>query len=128
MSHSKMDIIYDNLFEKVSDLDGVEDLKIEPTQNDMEKEFLECSLYCTAESVHNLKTLFENEKSNIEKSLNLTIQSITCEIGQVPTSFIEVTDAELAESIQTLIEKLNDHDDVQNVYHNAQFNIPEEEE
>ncbi|EFC46614.1 predicted protein [Naegleria gruberi] len=128
MSHSKMDIIYDNLFEKVSDMDGVEDLKIEPTQNDMEKEFLECSLFCSPESVHNLKSLLDTEKTNIEKGMNITIQNITCEIGQVPTSFIEITDPEVAESIQNLIEKLNDHDDVQNVYHNALFNIPEEQD
>ncbi|KAF0976582.1 hypothetical protein FDP41_004481 [Naegleria fowleri] len=127
IAHSKMDSLYDSLFEKVSDIEGVEDLKLEPTENEMEKQFIEVSLFCPHEQVHNVKASLESAKTTIEKALNITITNITCEIGQVPTTFIEVTDAEVAENLQQLIDQLDDHDDVQNVYHNAKFALPDEE-
>ena len=128
MPHSKITSIYDNLFEKVADMDGVEDLKMEPNETELGKEFIECSLYCSVETVHALKSSLESEKANLEKALNIVIQNITCELSMVPTTTIEVTDAQVAENLQALIDKLNDHDDVQNVYHNAVFSLPDEEE
>jgi YebC/PmpR family DNA-binding regulatory protein len=46
------------------------------------------------------------------------------ELSMVPTTTIEVTDESEAKKVLRLIEALDDHDDVQNVY--ANFDIPEE--
>ena len=47
----------------------------------------------------------------------------SAEIEMIPSNEVE-PDAETAEKIQSMLDKLDDHDDVQNVYHNA--NLPEE--
>ena len=45
-------------------------------------------------------------------------------IAQVPKTTVTVTDPDLAQRILRLMETLDDHDDVQNVY--ANFDIPDE--
>ena len=42
----------------------------------------------------------------------------------IPANTIEITDEETAAKVLTLLDKLEDYDDIQNVYHNA--DIPEE--
>ncbi len=57
----------------------------------------------------------------------LNEQGIKCdsaEITMVPNSMVPVTDKDNAEMILNLLEALEDHDDVQNVY--ANFDIPDE--
>ena len=44
----------------------------------------------------------------------------------VPTTTTEITDPELAAKIQRLIDELEDYDDTEAVYHDAE--LPEEEE
>ena len=46
------------------------------------------------------------------------------EISMVPQNTVPVADAETARKILGLMEELDDHDDVQNVY--ANFDIPDE--
>jgi YebC/PmpR family DNA-binding regulatory protein len=53
------------------------------------------------------------QKALEEKKLNI----ISSELERVPTSTVELTDAQLAE-VMVLVEKLEEDDDVQNVYHN----------
>ena len=48
----------------------------------------------------------------------------TAEITMIPANTIEITDEEAAAKVLTLLDKLEDYDDIQNVYHNA--DIPEE--
>ena len=48
----------------------------------------------------------------------------TAEITMIPANTIEITDEETAAKVLTLLDKLEDYDDIQNVYHNA--DIPEE--
>ena len=50
---------------------------------------------------------------------------LSADIDMVPQNMVEVN-AEQADSIYKLLDLLEDNDDVQNVYHNA--NLPEEEE
>jgi transcriptional/translational regulatory protein YebC/TACO1 len=47
----------------------------------------------------------------------------TSELQMVPTSLVEVTSDSEAKKVLRLIEALDDHDDVQNVYSN--FDIPD---
>lgn len=48
----------------------------------------------------------------------------TAEITMIPANTIEITDAETAQKVLTLLSKLEDYDDIQSVYSNA--DIPEE--
>ena len=51
-------------------------------------------------------------------------KSISAEFTRIPQNTIEVTDSQTALNILKLIDKLEEHDDVQNVY--ANFDIPDE--
>ena len=44
----------------------------------------------------------------------------------VPTTTTAVTDPETVEKVQRLLDELDDYDDTQNVYHDAE--LPEDEE
>ena len=46
------------------------------------------------------------------------------EIVRIPTNSVDVDDVETARKVLALVEKLDDHDDVQSV--SANFNIPDE--
>lgn len=50
---------------------------------------------------------------------------LSAELERIPQNTVALTD-EQAQKVAAMIEKLEDHDDVQNVYHNAE--LPEEEE
>ncbi len=50
---------------------------------------------------------------------------ITAEVSMVPSNTVEA-DAELAEKLEKMLDKFDDNDDVQEVYHNA--NLPEDED
>ncbi len=64
---------------------------------------------------------FEAVKNHLqEKGIPITSSEVT----MLPVNTIEVTDPEAAERILKLMEALDDHDDVQNVY--ANFDIPDE--
>ncbi|MBQ5473085.1 MAG: YebC/PmpR family DNA-binding transcriptional regulator, partial [Treponema sp.] len=47
-------------------------------------------------------------------------ESLSADVGMVPDAYTPV-DAETAAKVQKLIDKLEDNDDVQNVYHTAEF-------
>jgi YebC/PmpR family DNA-binding regulatory protein len=66
-------------------------------------------------------TVFEQLKKVLEQE-NVPVQ--LAEISMVPQSTVPVTDVETAKRILALMESLEDHDDVQNVY--ANFDIPDE--
>ncbi len=60
-------------------------------------------------------------KDNLQKQ---GIPVASFEVTMLPSNSIEISDADLAGKILKLMETLDDHDDVQNVY--ANFDIPEE--
>ncbi len=60
-------------------------------------------------------------KDNIQEQ-DITIDSY--EVTMLPSNILSINDAATAEKILKLMEALDDHDDVQNVY--ANFDIPEE--
>ena len=51
---------------------------------------------------------------------------ISAEVRMIPQNTVNVEDAETIEKIERFLERLDDNDDVQEVYHNAIF--PEDEE
>jgi YebC/PmpR family DNA-binding regulatory protein len=52
------------------------------------------------------------------------VQFIEASVAMVPKTIVEITDEKTAKQILRLLESLEDHDDVQNVY--ANFDIPDE--
>ena len=51
---------------------------------------------------------------------------LSAEVTMIPQNTVDATDPELAEKMERLLERFEDNDDVQDIYHNAI--LPEEEE
>lgn len=98
------DVDYDKLFETAINL-GAEDI--------LEEE--DC--YKVLTSIPDFQTIVENLETEGFASTN-------AEFTRIPQNMIEVTDEKIATSILKLLNKLEEHDDVQNVY--ANFDIAEE--
>ncbi len=64
---------------------------------------------------------FQNIVEGLEKE---GFKSVTAELTRIPQNTIEITDENTAGQILKLLERLEEHDDVQNVY--ANFDIPDE--
>ncbi len=64
---------------------------------------------------------FEAVHKQIEKN---NIKCLSAEITEIPTITVPITDSETAASINKLVEALEDHDDVREVYTNAE--LPDE--
>ena len=64
---------------------------------------------------------FQNVVEGLEKE---GLKSVTAELTRIPQNTIEVTDEKIADQILKLLDKLEEHDDVQNVY--ANFDISDE--
>lgn len=64
---------------------------------------------------------FEGVRQALE---NAKIPTVEAKVGMQPTNFVKIDDAGKARQVMRLMEMLDDHDDVQNVYTN--FDIPEE--
>ncbi len=66
---------------------------------------------------------FSTVRENLEKQ---GVTFLSAEIQMIPQNTVAPADAETLEKVQKLLEMLEDNDDVQNVWHNAE--LPEEEE
>ncbi len=64
---------------------------------------------------------FENVKKAV---VDAGIKTESAEVTKIPSALVKVADANQARSVMGLIEALEEHDDVQNVY--ANFDIPDE--
>lgn len=69
-------------------------------------------------------TSVENFQKVVEGLESEGFKSITAELTRIPQNTVEVTDFAVAEQIMKLLDKIEEHDDVQNVY--ANFDIPDE--
>ena len=66
----------------------------------------------------------ENFQAVVEGLEAAGFQSESSELSRIPQNTIEVTDEQTAKYVMLLLEKLEEHDDVQNVYANC--DIPDE--
>jgi YebC/PmpR family DNA-binding regulatory protein len=66
---------------------------------------------------------FSEVRSNLEAK---GYEFVQAEVSLIPQNTVAITDEEVLKKINTLLEKFEDQDDVQNVYHNA--DLPEEPE
>ena len=65
--------------------------------------------------------------SAVREALEQQGQSfLSAEVDKIPQNTVAIDDPEVLKSIQKLLEMLDDNDDVQNVFHNAE--LPEEED
>ena len=69
-------------------------------------------------------TSIPNFQSVVEGLEKEGFKSISAEFTRVPQNTIEVVDEKIAQNIMRLLSKLEEHDDVQNVY--ANFDIDDE--
>ena len=96
---------------------------------DFEKLF-EASIELDAEDVldeedeYKVITSVENFQKVVEGLENAGFKSHNAELTRIPQNTVEVTDLETANFVLKLLDKLEEHDDVQNVYSNC--DIPDE--
>ena len=66
---------------------------------------------------------FSNVRENLEKQ---GFSFLSAEVQKIPQNTVEVTDPDTIQKIQKMLDLLEESDDVQNVYHNA--DLPDEDE
>ena len=66
---------------------------------------------------------FSTVRENLEKQ---GFSFLSAEVQKIPQNTVEVTDPDTIQKIQKMLDLLEENDDVQNVYHNA--DLPEEDE
>ena len=70
-----------------------------------------------------------NELTQVRDSLEAAgCTFLSVERAMIPDNTVEITDMELAGKIQKLLDWLDDYDDTQNVYHDAQLPEMDDEE
>ena len=69
------------------------------------------------------KKTFARVEENLEKQ-GLTF--LSAEVAKIPQNTVAVSDPDTVQKIQKMLELLEESDDVQNVFHNA--DLPEEDE
>jgi YebC/PmpR family DNA-binding regulatory protein len=95
-----------------------------------EEGLMEIALAAGAEDMQNTGQVYEVTcASGVYEHLRKTLQDQqipiqVAEISMVPQNTVPVCDSETARKVLALMEELEDHDDIQNVY--ANFNIPDE--
>ncbi|HCB10960.1 MAG TPA: YebC/PmpR family DNA-binding transcriptional regulator [Cyanobacteria bacterium UBA11991] len=76
------------------------------------------------EDTYRVITSVENFQSVVEGLEKAGFKSSNAELTRIPTNTIEITDVKTAQSVMRLVERLEELDDVQNVYTNC--DIPDE--
>ncbi len=95
-----------------------------------EEELMEKALEAGAEDVVEEDNVFQVETSpddfeDVREALEADgVKFIEAAVAMVPQNTVDITDEKTAGQILTLLERLEDHDDVQNVY--ANFDIPDD--
>ena len=107
-------------------------LVVERTPGMDEDELMMMALDAGAEDVRPDEDVVEiltdpNEFSKVREALEQQgLTFLSAEVQKIPQNTVEVTDPETSEKIQKMLDLLEESDDVQNVYHNAE--LPEEED
>lgn len=109
-------------------------LVIERSADSDEDEMMMTVLDAGAEDMQTLDDAFEvttdpNEFSAVREALEAKgISFLSAEVQMVPQNTVAPADQETLEKVQKLLDMLEDNDDVQNVWHNAELPEDEEEE
>ncbi|MFI3301254.1 MAG: YebC/PmpR family DNA-binding transcriptional regulator [Candidatus Gastranaerophilales bacterium] len=98
------DIDFENLFETAIGLDALDIVE--------------------EEDDYKVLTTLENFQQVVEGLEKANFKAISAELSRIPQNSIEVVDEKIAGQILKLLDKLEEHDDVQNVY--ANFDISDE--
>lgn len=98
------DVDFDKLFEAAINLDALDVIE--------------------DEEQYKVLTTVENFQSVVEGLEKEGFKSETAELSRIPQNTVEVTDEKTADQILKLLDKIEEHDDVQNVY--ANFDISDE--
>ena len=99
-----------------------------------EDEIMMQALEAGAEDVVPQDDVFEiytnaNDFSAVREELEkLGYGFLSAEVSMIPQTTVDASDPELAEKIERMIERFDDNDDVQQIYHNAILPEVEEEE
>ena len=96
------------------DEDALMSCGLDAGMSDMEPSGEGFTLYCDSSSLNDLAAALKQNKYLVESS----------EIEMVPKTTLRIEDLESAQRVLRLVEVLEDHDDVQNVWSN--FDIPDE--
>ena len=105
---------------------------IERTPDSDEDEVMMMALDAGAEDMKALDDAFEiytapNDFSAVHENLeNQGMTFLSAEVQMIPQNTVAIEDPEVLKNVQKLLEMLDDNDDVQEVYHNAE--LPEEDE
>lgn len=73
-------------------------------------------IYTAPSDFHNVREALEDQGMTF----------LSAEVQKLPQNTVAIPDEETLQKVQKLLEMLEDNDDVQNVYHNAE--LPEEED
>jgi YebC/PmpR family DNA-binding regulatory protein len=101
-----------------------------PTKNVDESNLMDIALSACADDLQNTGEVYEitcatSAYEGLKKALeSKQIPMQIAEIAMVPQNSIPITDAHSAKRILSLMDELEEHDDIQNVY--ANFNIPDD--
>ena len=107
-------------------------LVVERTPGSDEDEMMMTALDAGAEDVNVEEDVYEiltapNEFSSVREKLEQQgITFLSAEVQKIPQNTVAVTDPDTIVKIQKMLDLLEENDDVQNVFHNA--DLPEEEE
>lgn len=104
-------------FEDSVDFDKLFEAAVELGADDVQEPSEEGEGYKVVTSVENFQSIVEGLE-------NAGFKSNDAELTRIPENTIEVTDEAVAGQIMKLLEKIEEHDDVQNVYSN--FDISDE--
>ena len=97
-----------------------------------EEELMMMALDAGAEDMTTEEDVFEittapNDFSAVREALEAQgITFLSAEVGMIPQNTVAINDEDTLKSITKMLEMLEENDDVQNVYHNAE--LPEEDE
>lgn len=108
MFNTKGVIVYEK--EKVADYDKLFEVALENGAEDVSDENDAYEITCEPGDFGALKDALDT----------LDIEASVCEITRIPENLTDVDEAK-AESVNKLVDALEDNDDIQNVYHNAQL-------
>ena len=107
-------------------------LVVERTPNSDEDEMMMLALDAGAEDMKAEEDVYEiytapADFSAVREALEQQgLSFLSAEVNKLPQNTVSVDDPEILKNIQKLLDMLDDNDDVQNVYHNAE--LPEEDD